>query len=136
MKTRKLFRLAATGAILVGLTAGGVVAATPASAVPGLTFVTAASPLDSVSSKEALATCPSGTRVLGGGGYVQGGGRQVHLIRLQALGNSDRFAAGAEENGAYAGSWRVYAYGICARPPAAWRWLHQLRSMSRVSRGS
>jgi hypothetical protein len=118
MKTRKLFRLAATGSILVGLTAGGVVVATPASAVPGLTFVTAVSPLDSASSKEALATCPSGSRVLGGGGYIQGGGRQVHLTRLQALGSSDRFAAGAEENGAYAGSWRVYAYGICARAPA------------------
>jgi hypothetical protein len=118
MKSRTLSRLAATGSVLVGLTAGGVVAATPAAAVPGLTLVTAMSAWDSASSKEALATCPSGTRILGGGGYVRNGGRQVHLTRLQALGSSDRFAAGAAENGAYAGSWRVYAYGICGRAPA------------------
>ena len=56
MKTRKLFGLAATGAILVGLTAGGVEAATPPSAPPGLPLVTAASPLD------ASATEPGSTR--------------------------------------------------------------------------
>jgi hypothetical protein len=86
--------------------------------VPGLTLVTAASPSDSASGKEALAQCPSGTRVLGGGGFVEGAGRQVHLIRLQALGSSDRFAAAAAENGAYAADWRVHAYAICARSPA------------------
>jgi hypothetical protein len=118
MNTRTLYRLAVTGSALVGLAAGGVVAAAPASAVPGLTLVTATSPWDSTGSKESLASCPRGTRILGGGGYVQGGGRQVHLTRLQALGSSDRFAAGAQENGAYAGSWRVYAYGICGRAPA------------------
>jgi hypothetical protein len=118
MNTRTLYRLAATGSVLVGLAAGGIVAAAPASAVPGLTLVTALSPWDSAGSKEALASCPRGTRILGGGGYVQGGGRQVHLTRLQALGSSDRYAAGAQENGAYAGSWRVYAYGICGRAPA------------------
>lgn len=37
---------------------------------------------------------------------------------MQALGSSDRFAVGAEENGAYAADWRVRAYGICGREPA------------------
>jgi hypothetical protein len=76
-----------------------VAVATPAIAVPGLTLVTAASGYDSTSSKEVLARCPSGTRILGGGGFIEGGDRQVHLVRLQALGSSDRFAAGAQENG-------------------------------------
>lgn len=106
------------GLIVGGAVVGGAVVAAPAAAVPGLTLVTAVSPLDSASSKEALAQCPSGTRVLGGGGYIEGGDRQVHFIRLQALGSSDRFAAGAAENGAYPANWRVYAYGICGRAPA------------------
>jgi hypothetical protein len=117
MRTSQRFRLA-IGLILVGLAAGGVAVATPASAVPGLTLVTAASAFDTASGKEALAQCPSGTRVLGGGGFIQNGDRQVHLTRLQALGSSDRFAAGAQENGAYGANWRVHAYAICARPPA------------------
>jgi hypothetical protein len=118
MRTRYRFRLVATGLVLAGLTLSGLAVAIPAVAVPGLTLVTAASGHDSTSSKEALARCPSGTRILGGGGFIEGGDRQVHLIRLQALGSSDRFAAGAQENGAYPASWRVYAYGICGQAPA------------------
>jgi hypothetical protein len=112
------FRLVVAGTVGLGLIAGAAAVPLSASAVPGLTLVTAMSPLDSASSKEALAQCPSGTRILGGGGFVAGGGRQVHFDRLQALGSSDRFAAGAVENGAYAGNWRVYAHGICGRAPA------------------
>ncbi|MDG4770186.1 hypothetical protein [Solwaraspora sp. WMMD792] len=114
----RLVRLALAALVAAGSTLVGVAVAAPASAVPGLVFVSGVSALDSTSSKEALAVCPAGTRILGGGGYVSGGGRQVGFTRLQALGSSDRFAAGAAENGAYAGNWRVYAYGICGRAPA------------------
>ncbi|MDG4766785.1 hypothetical protein O7632_22175 [Solwaraspora sp. WMMD406] len=117
MKNR-LVRLAIAALVVASGTLAGVAVATPASAVPGLVFVSGVTALDSTSSKEALAVCPAGTRILGGGGYVSGGGRQVGFTRLQALGSSDRFAAGAAENGAYAGSWRVHAYGICGRAPA------------------
>lgn len=105
-------------ATLLVTAAGLAVVATPASAVPGLQLVTGMSALDSASVKEALAACPSGKRVLGGGGYIYGGGRQVHFYRLQALGSSDQFAAGAVERGAYGANWRVYAYAICGSQPA------------------
>lgn len=98
--------------------AGTAVAAVPAAGVPGLTRIAAATAADSTTSKEALAQCPSGTRVLGGGGYIDGGGGYVHLTRLQALGSSDRFAAAAAEHGSYGGDWRVVAYAICGREPA------------------
>jgi hypothetical protein len=104
--------------VVAGSTPVGVAVATPASAVPGVVFVSGVSALNSTSSKEALAVCPAGTRILGGGGYIKGGGRRVGFTRLQALGSSDRFAAGAAENGAYAKSWRVHAYGICGTAPA------------------
>jgi hypothetical protein len=67
--------------------------------------------------QEALAQCPQGTRVLGGGGYIEGGERRVHLVRLQALGSSDQFAAGAEEYGSFGQMWRVTSYAICGQAP-------------------
>ncbi|MFV2018471.1 hypothetical protein [Micromonospora sp. LOL_023] len=117
MKNR-LARLVLAALMVAGSTLVGVAVAAPASAVPGLVFVSGVSASDSTSGKEALAVCPAGTRILGGGGFINGGGRQVGFTRLQALGSSDRFAAGAAENGAYAGSWRVHAYGICGQAPA------------------
>lgn len=114
----RLVRLALAAVVVAGSALVGVAVAAPASAVPGLVFVSGVSAFDSTSSKEALAVCPTGTRILGGGGYLSGGGRQVGFVRLQALGSSDRFAVGAAENGAYASSWRVHAYGICGQAPA------------------
>ncbi|MFY1632808.1 hypothetical protein ACN27F_05875 [Solwaraspora sp. WMMB335] len=119
----RLVRLVLAALVVTGSALVGVAAATPASAVPGLVFVSGVSASDSTSSKEALAVCPAGTRILGGGGYLVGGGRQVGFTRLQALGSSDRFAAGAAENGAYASSWRVHAYGICGRAPAGLQYI-------------
>ncbi|WP_326554408.1 hypothetical protein [Micromonospora sp. NBC_01813] len=117
MKNR-LVRLALAALVVAGSTLVGVAVATPASAVPGLVFVSGVSANNSNSSKEALAVCPAGTRILGGGGFINGGGRQVGFTRLQALGSSDQFAAAAAENGAYAGNWQVHAYGICGSAPA------------------
>lgn len=93
-------------------------AGAPAGAVEGLVRVTGSSGLDSVDSKQALADCPPGDRVLGGGGYISGGTGVVHFTRLQALGSTDQFIAVAEERGNYVGDWRVYAYAICGPAPA------------------
>lgn len=71
--------------ILAATVAAALIPAAPAAAVPGLQLVTAASVADSSKSKEALAICPTGKAVLGGGGFISGGGRQVHFHRLQAL---------------------------------------------------
>ncbi|HCT81420.1 MAG TPA: hypothetical protein DGT23_33585 [Micromonosporaceae bacterium] len=120
MRTSILTRLALTGLIALAATAG---ISAPASAVPGLVRVIAVSAFDSAPVKEALAQCPAGTRVLGGGGFIAGGGGNVHLIRLQALGSSDRFAAAAAETGVYAGNWRVTSYAVCGQQPAGLTYL-------------
>ncbi len=98
--------------------AAALLAPTPASAVGGMELKSAQSALDSVSEKSATASCDDGTRVLGGGGFLEGGGRLVHFNRLQALGNTDDFVATAVEHGTYAGNWRVHAYAICGNAPA------------------
>jgi hypothetical protein len=119
----RLVRLALAALLVAGGTLVGVAAAAPASAVPGLVLVSGVSANNSTSSKEALAVCPAGTRILGGGGFINGGGRQVGFTRLQALGSSDRFAAAAAENGAYAANWQVHAYGICGQAPAGLQYI-------------
>lgn len=111
-------RAIASVLIALAMAAVGASVATPASAVPNLVRTVDFTAYDSTAVKEALAECPAGTRVLGGGGYIRGGTGNVHLIRLQALGSTDRFAAAAAENGAYGGDWRVYAYAICGQAPA------------------
>ena len=90
----------------------------PATAVPGLVRVFATTVSDSTASKEALAQCPEGTRVLGGGGTINGGGTNVHFTRLQPFGNTNQFAAGAMEHGFYTPQWSVTAYAICGAQPA------------------
>lgn len=118
MKRNRLIRLAAAGLVLLGAAAVEVAAAAPASAVPNLVLVSAQSAYDSAGEKSATAACPTGTRVLGGGAYIYGGNRHVHLTRLQALGSSDTYVASATEGPGYSGNWRVYAYGICGQAPA------------------
>ncbi|GIH04366.1 hypothetical protein Rhe02_24330 [Rhizocola hellebori] len=115
MSTKLLARVALLGlAAMAALTS----VAAPATAVPNLTRTSATSVADSTQTKEALAQCPAGTRVLGGGGTINGGGGNVHFIRLQALGSTDRFAAAAMEDGNYPGSWSVTAWAICGQQPA------------------
>jgi hypothetical protein len=113
-----LTRVSVTGLLLAGAGLAALLPAGPAAAEPDLTLVTGQSVTDSADSKEAAAACPANTRVLGGGGYIQGGGRSVHLTRLQASGGSDTFYAGATERAAYANNWRVFAYAICGAAPA------------------
>lgn len=118
MNGHKLVRAVLAGLLLGAVAAGTATPATPAAAGSEPLLVAASSDYDSVKQKEALAQCPRGTRVLGGGGYVHNGGRQVHLTRLQALGSSNRFAAGATEFGGFTANWRVSAYAICGPAPS------------------
>jgi hypothetical protein len=101
----------ATGLVQVATTGAAL-------AVPDIGFEMGQSPYDSVATKSATATCPEGKRILGGGGYITGGGRRVQFTRLQPNGSSDTYVATATEIGAYAGNWRVSAYGICGEAPA------------------
>ncbi|WP_155373712.1 hypothetical protein [Catellatospora vulcania] len=102
----------------LAVTAASVLAGAPASAVPNMSLVSAVSAVDSTAEKSAQASCPTGTRVLGGGGFISGGNRQVHFTRLQALGSFDDFAVSAAEISAYASAWQVHAYAICGTAPA------------------
>lgn len=114
-------RTRALAALAVAAVATGVlqvISAGAALAVPDRQFVSALSANDSVATKSATATCPEGTRIFGGGGYISGGDRRVQLTRLQPNGNSNTFVASATEIGDYAGNWRISAYGVCGEAPA------------------
>jgi hypothetical protein len=111
----KRSRMAAAVLALVGGLAASTVAAQPASAAPGMVRVAVQTAQNGDELKEILAPCPTHTRVYGGGGYVTGGGRRVHLIRLQPSSTQNGWLAAAQEipGGADVGEWRLYAYAIC-----------------------
>jgi hypothetical protein len=97
----------------------GVVTAAPAQADPGdIVIVTDQSQTNSVEAKGVFVTCPSGTHVLGGGGYVWNGSRRVHIASNTPVDggvNWTQWWVGAAEirPNDYTGSWRVHGYAIC-----------------------
>jgi hypothetical protein len=121
---------------LVALVAGAAVtgavqlaAAPPAAAVPGHTIVPAISAIDSSSTKSAIATCPAGTVILGGGGGLiwdaQHHSHSVVITRMQPVhpgnGALDYFiVTGAETAPGEAGTWWVDAKAICGTEPAGY----------------
>jgi hypothetical protein len=108
----------AAGTLLLAVAAAQLAAVTPASAIGGLVLVSAESASNSTASKEASAACPAGTRILGGGGFIEGGDRRVSFHRLQSSGSLDTFFAGATEAGNFTENWSVHAYALCANQPA------------------
>jgi hypothetical protein len=113
--------LATTGA-LVGVQLVGVPAA---NAVTGLVKVNGqTSPIDSQPTKTARANCPAGTRVIGGGGWVNpmttADTAKVVLVELQpvhpATGPDFYVATGQEVTPNITSNWWVQAYAICASP--------------------
>jgi hypothetical protein len=83
----------------------------------GLQRSTATSASNSTN-KSATATCPTGKKVLGAGGEIAAGGRQVSMVHIRP--NSTLTAVtvtGAEDGTGFAGNWSVRAYAICATPP-------------------
>jgi len=131
MKARTFGRLAATVGAIATVAAAQIgvqlVAAAPASALPGLQVVSAISPFNSLASKSITATCPAGKKVVGGGGRVNGGvsggNAKVGVTELRPFtGASDGFAVtGFESDNGFAGSWSVQAYAICANPVAGYQ---------------
>ncbi len=116
--------LLAAAALLAG-TAAPIAAATPASAVPGLVVVTAASPqTGSEAFKGANAICPRGTNIVGGGGAIDGGGFHVHLGGLNPAADSfpanSLYAVANEDVLGYAGSWTLTAWAVCASGVTGW----------------
>jgi hypothetical protein len=117
--TRKI-RLATLGAACLAalgaqfgvqlLTAG------PASASTGAAVYTATSANNSEGFRMVNAQCPSGKRVLGGGGRVINGGGQVVLSSMSPYHSSDRdgyVAVGIERPGGYSANWYVIGYAVC-----------------------
>lgn len=118
MRSRKMISMAA-----IMFSAATLLWPTGASAsvdVTVLTRVPAQSVSDSEEQKYAEASCPAGSRVVGGGGTVNDGGtRKVMLTSLAPLHrgpvHGDIFAVAARNiDPQFAGSWSVTAYAICA----------------------
>jgi len=67
--------------------------------------------------KTALAQCPAGTRVIGGGGRVNGGQHVVITRQSPFHGVNDTFVVSAQEDQVgTAQSWAVQAFAICSVP--------------------
>ena len=118
-------RLAAAVALTVTATGASVAVAAPAHAVPNMTFHTSMSVSDSAAGKLQTVRCPAGRRILGGGGFVGGGGREVHIDHMRPVTTpaGDSFEVIASEvthpgGIGYPGSWYLLAYAICGTAPA------------------
>jgi hypothetical protein len=123
-RIRRSRLLVASAALLVAAAVPAVVVS-PALAVSGLVVVKAKSTdTGSEDFKWALATCPSGAHVLGGGGDITGGANGVHLSSLlpSPLGfPADSFYVTAmEDHAGYANSWTLTAWAICASGVTGW----------------
>src|SRR5688572_30217942 len=66
------------------------------------------------------AFCPTGTRVIGGGGDLSGGGQNVHLVGLHPDVAANAYKVLATEHSPTNASWKVTAHVICAPEPAGW----------------
>lgn len=97
------------------------VTAVCANPVPGLSYPSASSAIDSVNPKFAEAECPAGTKVLAGGFDVSKAAGQAFVPSLVLDPDlpTDRtrqgFAVtGTEDRNGFAGEWRVFAQAVCA----------------------
>ncbi|MER7421029.1 hypothetical protein ABT346_30330 [Micromonospora peucetia] len=107
------------GATLSALVLGQLALAGPVAAVPGLSIKTTTGPSNSAA-KSQNATCPAGTKVIGGGGAITGSGLgQVGMDIMRPLIGSDAYSVtGREDENGVAGNWAVTASAVCATPPA------------------
>jgi hypothetical protein len=136
----RLSRLTALTVGAVALAAAQLAFAGPASASVGtdLRLGPGQSATDSGFSKAAVAQCPSGTVVYGGGGDIVGGGHEVMLYELDSRGDRGRFYASAHEAyGGYSGTWTVYAWAVCGpdRPELALEYRAAVESSNTGSSG-
>ncbi len=83
MYQRRRSRILGTAAaVLAGLVAPLFVGVGPASAATTVVRVSATSPAGSPEYQAAVVTCPAGTKLLGGGADVIGGGHSVWIYML------------------------------------------------------
>ncbi|MPY97994.1 MAG: hypothetical protein GEU97_08330 [Actinophytocola sp.] len=120
--TRWVSRAMALALVAGALDTAQLTTAAPASAVTGLEKVSSPTPTaDSQASKTAIARCPSGKQVVGGGGWVHAVDRvaedNLALTELRPFqGYRDGYRVTAEELIYTSGNWWVQAYAICANP--------------------
>lgn len=115
-------RAGAAAVLVVAAAALAAVGAGQASAA-GAVKVGATSASTSVN-KNLTATCPAGTVVTGGGGYLTSpaGAHQGHvsLVRLEPLNSGAGFVAGMNEVGVHLPNWQLSTDAICMPEPAGW----------------
>lgn len=140
MLTRTKYRRTTRWAALAGatvmataaLTAVQLAAAAPASAATEILYVSASSPINSLSSKTARAYCPADRHVISGGAWlaemnVNNPTRKLALTQLQPVrlldGTRDGYVAtGAEIASGTTGDWYVVSYAMCADKDALSDW--------------
>lgn len=124
MKLTQTMRAGVAAAVLVGAVGIGLGPAGPAAAdPPGLVRVGATSASTSTD-KNMTVSCPAGTVVTGGGGYLTApAGSHLGLLsldRLEPLNNGSGFVARMREVHPDAGNWALTAEAMCAPAPPGW----------------
>jgi hypothetical protein len=92
----------------------GAQGAAGAPGVSGRDVVVETTPTNSDAEKTALATCPDGKRVIGGGANVFPNDVDDVVVREAFPSSATGFYVEAQEIGAVADNWQVAAYAICA----------------------
>ncbi|GAA4735298.1 hypothetical protein Prum_084750 [Phytohabitans rumicis] len=110
-------RALAAAAVAVALSAAAVVVG-PGSAgyaVSGRVNVYGGTPMNS-DPKDAVATCPGDTKVLGGAGYISNGFGDVVLDRIVPNADLTSVSVRGLEHGGVAGAWSATAVAMCGDP--------------------
>jgi hypothetical protein len=114
-----------TAAVVCVVAAGLVLVSEPAVALPNRIVIETIGPASSDSDRLAIAICPAGTVVLGGGALVKNGGHSVRIYWSDLTYSHDRWIARANETPqGYAQDWSLNAYAICGTEPAGYQVLH------------
>jgi hypothetical protein len=104
--------------------------ASPAAADPaGLVVVKETSNATSGQDKHTDASCPDGTVVTGGGGYLTAPDSPLHyasIFRMQPTFDGSGLWLGTQENFAYAPNWRHTVIAVCAPEPPGWEIVQQI----------